>query len=308
MDARSLSRFMAPLLLAACHTARSGEASNDASVHRDTGAHLEDTGSGEDARTIDGRAPHDAGQDATLCTGLFGNPNAHTGLTLAECSPSCAFDASTFAPPVYDAAFIQSLVDAWAPLSPSAPLTSDPYDGGTGDNDPPAMVCGVLPVADSGAPRLYQLVTYASAEAAAQAGAKVTHFGHCGVCSTLQNLSVYMGHNDLVAPVRACGEANLGSVDADVGCLEQLGFDLPCAQAWAYDTRHTSAVCLSICFTRLSDPYNTPDGALDPCLACDEDMSGPVFKEVAGRTRRNSGLANAICRPCSEVQPLVHAY
>jgi hypothetical protein len=62
------------------------------------------------------------------------------------------------------------------------------------------------------------------------------------------------------------------------------------------------------CFTRLSDPYNTPDGALDPCLACDEDMSGPVFKEVAGRTRRNSGLANAICRPCSEVQPLVHAY
>jgi len=37
-------------------------------------------------------------------------------------------------------------------------------------------------------------------------------------------------------------------------------------------------------------------------------QSGPVFKAVAGRTRRNSGLPNALCRPCSEVRPLVHAY
>ena len=37
-------------------------------------------------------------------------------------------------------------------------------------------------------------------------------------------------------------------------------------------------------------------------------QSGPVFKAVSGRTRRNSGLPNALCRPCSEVRPLVHAY
>jgi hypothetical protein len=55
-------------------------------------------------------------------------------------------------------------------------------------------------------------------------------------------------------------------------------------------------------------PYNAPDGAINDCLQCDEDQSGPVFKSVAGRTRRNSGIPNAICRPCSDVQPLVHAY
>jgi hypothetical protein len=140
----------------------------------------------------------------------------------------------------------------------------------------------------------------------------VTHFGQCGVCSTLGNLAVYIRNNDLTAPVRACGLQ--GGVDggtafdADVACLEQLGFDLPCAQAWAYDTQHTRDVCLSICLPALADPYNLPDGGLNPCIQCDETESGPVFKSVAGRTRRNSGLPNAICRPCSEVRPLVHAY
>jgi hypothetical protein len=44
------------------------------------------------------------------------------------------------------------------------------------------------------------------------------------------------------------------------------------------------------------------------CLLCGETQSGPVFKAVAGRTRRNSGLPKALCRPCSEVRPLVRAY
>jgi hypothetical protein len=43
-------------------------------------------------------------------------------------------------------------------------------------------------------------------------------------------------------------------------------------------------------------------------LQCDEDRSGAVFKAIAGRTRRNSGLPSAICRPCSTVTPLVHVY
>lgn len=67
-------------------------------------------------------------------------------------------------------------------------------------------------------------------------------------------------------------------------------------------------MCLQPCLASFTDPYNQPDGTLNPCLACDEMKSGPVFKAVAGRTRRNSGLPNAICRPCAEVQPLVHAY
>ena len=58
----------------------------------------------------------------------------------------------------------------------------------------------------------------------------------------------------------------------------------------------------------LNDPYNLPDGSLNACLQCDEEQSGPVFKAVAGRSRRNTGLASSMCRPCSEVRPLDHHY
>ena len=306
--AQLVSASLAAVALLGCHPRSRSEAAPDAEVD---GGIVRDSSpsSGDGASAPEDGSLRDAGEDGTLCSGLFGDPNAHTGLTAKECSSRCVYASSTFIAPVYDGGFIQSLIAAWAPASPYAPLTSNPYDGRSADDDPPAMVCGVLPNADAAAvPRLYQLVTYDSADAAAASGARVTNFGHCGVCSTLANLAVYMSHDDLVAPVRSCGLQAAGSVDADVGCLEQLGFDLPCAQAWAYDTEHTSEVCLSICITRLSDPYNLPDGGLDPCLACDEDLSGPVFKQVAGRTRRNSGLPNAICRPCSQVQPLIHSY
>jgi hypothetical protein len=85
-------------------------------------------------------------------------------------------------------------------------------------------------------------------------------------------------------------------------------FDEPCAQVWYYNTLHTRRVCLSVCLRDLDRPYHLPDGGLNPCLACDETESGPVFKAVAGRTRRSSGLPNAMCRPCAEVRPLVHDY
>jgi hypothetical protein len=151
-------------------------------------------------------------------------------------------------------------------------------------------------------------MTFPSTAAALAAGARVTHYGHCGVCSTLANLAVYMRNQDLTAPVRACAFATSDGGDGDLVCLMQLGFDLPCAQIWAFNTANTRNQCLQTCLAAVGEPYNEADGSLNACLQCDEDKSGPVFKAVAGRTRRNSGLPNAICRPCSEVQPLVHAY
>ena len=251
----------------------------------------------------------DAGEDS--CEVLFGSPNMHTGLGSDQCQPQCACGADVFAPPTYSAAFIQSLIDDWQLATPYPPIPASPYDGGPPPaDDPPGTVCAVLAQADAGGPPTpYTLVTYPSEDAATAAGAKVTHFGHCGVCSTLANLAVYMRNDDLVGPVRACGvQSSADGGNADVSCLQQLGFDLPCAQAWAYDTAHTRSVCLSPCLANITASYNEPDGALNPCIQCDEDESGPVFKAVAGRTRRNSGIPNAICRPCSEVQPLVHAY
>jgi hypothetical protein len=150
-------------------------------------------------------------------------------------------------------------------------------------------------------------VTYPTAEAALAAGAVVTHFGACGVCSTLENLAVYLRFNDLGAPVRDCGIRSDG-FDANLACVRGLGFDLPCGQIWTWNTANTRKDCLSPCLFNLSAPYNLPDGRLNECLQCDENKSGPVFKQVAGRTRRNSGIPNAICRPCAEVQPLAHRY
>jgi hypothetical protein len=273
-----------------------------------------DAGAGEDA----GGGADSPGGGA--CTTLFGSPNAHTGLGPEQCAPRCGWSADAFVPPTYGAAFEQALVDGWKLETPYPPLDSDPYAAPAPPDDPAGMVCAVLPgtaPAPAGsAPRPYTLVTYPSEGAAAAAGAHVTHFGHCGVCSTLANLAVYMRQGDLVAPVRACGlqaggggsAGDAGANAADVACLEKLGFDLPCAQAWAYNSAHTQSVCLTPCLSDIASPYNELDGALNACLQCDENESGPAFKAVAGRTRRNSGLPNAICRPCGEVQPLVHSY
>jgi hypothetical protein len=266
-----------------------------------------------DVADVDAASETSGDGDASSCAVLFGRPNAQTGLGPDQCAPQCVCNGDAFVPPTYSDAFIGALSTDWVLSTPYASLSSDPYADAAVTDDPPETVCGVLEAPDTGAkPRAYSLVTYASESEAMAAGAKVTHFGHCGVCSTLTNLAVYMKNDDLTAPVRSCGleVASDGGtqLDADVACLEALGFDLPCAQAWAYDTLNTRNVCLSICLPHLSDPYNDPDGALNPCIQCDEDQSGPVFKAVAGRTRRNSGLPNAICRPCSEVQPLVHDY
>jgi hypothetical protein len=238
------------------------------------------------------------------CATLFGSPTADTGLDDTQCRPSCGCGGDAFTPPVYDDAFVQALVDDWTPSTPSAPLASDPYTEPLPPDDAPATVCAAVPDGDASArPRSYALVTYGSIGEALAAGAHPTHYGHCGVCSTLANLAVYVRYVDLGKPVRACASA-----DDDVACLEGLGFDLPCAQIWAYNTTNTRTHCLEVCLDNFASTYNQPDGSLNPCLQCDEDQSGPVFKAVAGRTRRNSGLPNAICRPCGEVQPLVHVY
>jgi hypothetical protein len=108
--------------------------------------------------------------------------------------------------------------------------------------------------------------------------------------------------------VRACGIESAGDLDANVACLEGLGFTPPCAQIWGYNTAHTRAQCLDDCLALIDAPYHEPDGALNACLACDEAKSGPVFKAIAGRTRRNTGIASALCRPCDEVARIAHDY
>jgi hypothetical protein len=65
-----------------------------------------------------------------------------------------------------------------------------------------------------------------------------------------------------------------------------------------------------VCIRHLFTPNNLDDGTLNPCLQCDEDKSGAVFKAHAARTRRNSGILSAIGRPDAQVYTEAdhHAY
>ncbi len=236
---------------------------------------------------------------------LFGLPNDTTGLDATQCAPSCGCGASAWAPEPWTDARVAAL-RTWTLLEPPAELASDPY--AVAPPAPPAgQVCGF--VADDLAARTYRLTTFDSDAAATQAGAIVTHQDACGLCSTLEDLAVYAETPDLTAPVRQCGIDTFGDgLEADVACLEGLGFTRACAQIWAYNTQHTRSECLSTCSALLDAPYHEPDGTLNACLLCDEEKSGAVFKAVAGRTRRNTGVPSAMCRPCETVARLEHAY
>jgi hypothetical protein len=242
------------------------------------------------------------GGDDDSCDVLFGRPNEMTGLTEEQCAPRCA--CSGFAAPEYGMEDVEVLL-TWTELDPPGLLEADPYEGTAPPAGDPDEVCAVVRAEGM----TYRVQTFAGEADATAAGATVTHFGACGLCSSLANLAVYMRYLDLTEPVRACGlEYPNGPPEDHIACLEALGFEPACAQIWYFNTRHTREACLAECLLAIDEPYHNADGTLNDCLLCDEVQSGPVFKAIAGRTRRNTGIANAMCRPCDEVRPLVHDY
>ncbi len=253
----------------------------------------------------------DAGGDESwgFCTGdgLFGRPSPNTGLSDEECTDICVDCADgPFSAPLYDEAFVEALL-AWELVDPPAALEANPYEEPEIWPLDEASVCAVV-VVDEVA-RTYRLETFPSASDADDAGAIITHDGACGLCSDLESLAVYAGVGDLTEPVRQCGiQAMVGGQERGMECLMDIGFNEACASIWYWNTVNTREHCQDLCLAQFGDPYHLPDGSLNSCLQCDEEISGPVFKAVAGRTRRNSGLATALCRPCSEVRPLVHSY
>lgn len=242
-----------------------------------------------------------AKQDALTCDGiLFGIPNKNTGLSDKRCKPECA--CKEFVSKQFTSEQLDTL-KSWKLTVPYQEITENPYKQPLIEKE--KGVCAV--VVDSLATKEYHLETFPSEEVAVQEGAYVTHTDACGVCSTLQDLAVYAGNLDIGADVKKCGLDNfIKPFEELVACIESLGFSRPCAQIWAYNTRNTQEKCLDVCLEK--DSYNAQSGALSPCLQCDEVKSGPVFKAVAGRTRRNTGIANSICRPCTEVNPIQHNY
>ena len=195
--------------------------------------------------------------------------------------------------------------------SPYPTPTSDPYANAS--FHPSASLNGTVCAVkyENETARLrYTLITFASEDAAATSGAHITHRGACGLCSTLHDLSIYMEHFNLTAPVRSCGLKHPLSAAKNLKCLLDLGFTNACAAIWFDNEKNTKKNCFVDCIVDLNKPYNGPPPArvLNSCLQCDEDKSGPVFKAVARRTRRSSGLSSAIYRPPSTIFECDHYY
>jgi len=224
---------------------------------------------------------------------------------LPQISKSMLEKAKAWEPPQYDDKFrenLRSKVLIDPPTTPSNPYWDKDFDYRVDPNE----VCGAKFVAPEN--EQYKLVTYKDEAAAEADGAYITHKGGCGYCSSLRDLEAYIAYPDMTYYVRNCAIKSFISPSWSRACLWNLGLSLPCAEVWYRNARHTREKCLFTCLWNLRTPNNAPDGSLSSCIACDEELSGPVFKKASARTRRNSGLFSAINRPGPSVYQLVHEY
>ena len=148
----------------------------------------------------------------------------------------------------------------------------------------------------------YQLKTFDSVLNLNNEKYLITHEGNCGTCSTMQDLAVYIKYPNLTKPIRKCSRT-VWLKNYTMRCYKNLGFTHECAETWYYNAMNTAKKCFFVCMKSwmLNEKFNVANGELNNCLKCDEEISGPVFKFSAGRTRRNSGLKSAISRPDEEI-------
>lgn len=115
-------------------------------------------------------------------------------------------------------------------------LSCNPYKDKICDTSPPQVLkdlgdtakCGVvydsLGVSDDLCPTRYKLVTFDSMEALLKAEATLTHHGACGVCSTLQDLAVYIEKVDLVSDGTKCSVRGILNEMDGIKCFMETGF------------------------------------------------------------------------------------
>jgi hypothetical protein len=172
---------------------------------------------------------------------------------------------------------------------------------------PEGPVCAIS-YQDDTTKSTYIIQTWENYTLAEEAGWYVTHETPCGACSTTVDLSIYMEKPDLTTPGIVCGLLGIGNESRGIECFQQVGLTYDCAKIWYYNTVNSREKCLQECIASIGQPSCDEDGNLNDCLQCDEDESGPIFKEYAGRTRRNSGLESSICRDDDEIVDIYHFY
>lgn len=110
---------------------------------------------------------------------------------------------------------------------------------------------------------------------------------------------MYVGQ-DFTRGGKLCAAQGLLYEPLGLSCYMSLGLSQSCAQIWNYDGIYDGRYCMGTCLRHLFSANNgpAPKCELNSCLQCDEAYAGPIFKAVAGRTRRRSGLKSEIIRPC----------
>ena len=166
--------------------------------------------------------------------------------------------------------------------------------------------------------RPYTLVSYESSDAAVADNATVTHEGPCGVCSNANDLSVRMKHiNDLQSYTVACavyyvlsGSSSDRFAELEKCLIKEIGFTQPCVELWAHYSATNAALCASNCAPGASGEVElngaAPECALSSCLQCSANRFQDTFNALSGRTLANSGITEAIARPCSSFFPVNH--
>jgi len=199
-------------------------------------------------------------------------------------------------------------------------LYCNPYQDDDCETTPPqpsdlmalgdTAACGLVYEIDNNCPTKYNLVSYASVDELESDGAVLTHHGACGVCSTTQDLAVYIEYPNLVDKGVECSIRSLANFTLGVQCYVEVGYTEPCATMWVYNGHHTRDNCLEVClrFNFEKEPYSgpPPECKIADCLQCDEEESGPFFQKVAARSRRRSGLLSHIARPCDDILLVEH--
>lgn len=169
-----------------------------------------------------------------------------------------------------------------------------------------------------------------------------THTGSCGVCSSAQDLATNLsptvlqdsGACSTQAAIMIQNPSNFPTLlPSTTMCYQALGFSDDCAFLWASNSvnilMELSVVTQSKDPSGAYPPYEGPASCvachdldcsanplnpaclsptvpgtcdLAPCVACDEEASGPVFLAYAGRIRRNSGIVGGVIkRPCAVI-------
>ena len=142
---------------------------------------------------------------------------------------------------------------------------------------------------------------YASKEEAHAAGMRAINGGSCGECSNPHDIEIYNAtRNTLTGSTKRCSFLYLFFGEwAARECMKSVDFTPGCNECWIENIKcDLNTKCLWICLrsTMNGDERNKPDGSLNDCLQCDEDVCGPDYVKCAGANRRRSGIVSDIDR------------